>query len=365
MALRRLVPTQDRSGLAADHGFDGAPFPDHGFGSPPRLGNDFDTCESAVVHVLSPTISTSESTGVIASTGENGLAPTLEQLVQENATLREAFSETNKRLLRLEDERSRFFDEGIFDIVNAVCVQSDSTGSCDDVVSRFRNFSALSTRLPHNLSGASHRNETMDIGIAGEGSPPVSPGSVSSTQVRYFEEKRSAELSSQNAELRAELAKAGEVGESLELQQRAAEDRTHVLEQERARLMERLRECTASIDGTSLVDATEIGSSEKTALKAEEADLRKRLEAAIEAEKAHNLETCERLDRYQAEFNSAQSRMEDELSRQRDESDRIISDLDSQTQELERKLRDSEEQARSLADENARLAEAANGGAQF
>ena len=88
-----------------------------------------------------------------------------------------------------------------------------------------------------------------------------------------------------------------------------------MLEQERARLMERLRECTASIDGTSLVDATEIGSSEKTALKAEEADLRKRLEAAIEAEKAHNLETCERLDRYQAEFNSAQSRMEDELSR--------------------------------------------------
>jgi len=349
MALRRLVPTQERSGLAADHGFDGAPFPDLGFGSPPRLGNDFDTCESAVVHVLSPTISTSESTGVIASMGENGLAPTLEQLVQENATLREAFSETNKRLLRLEDERSRFFDEGIFDIVNAVCVQSDSTGSCDDVVSRFRNFSALSTRLPHNLSG----------------SPPVSPGSVSSTQVRYFEEKRSAELSSQNAELRAELAKAGEVGESLELQQRAAEDRTHVLEQERARLMERLRECTASIDGTSLVDATEIGSSEKTALKAEEADLRKRLEAAIEAEKAHNLETCERLERYQSEFNSAQSRMEDELSRQRDESDRIISDLDGQTQELERKLRDSEEQARSLADENARLAEAANGGAQF
>ena len=53
------------------------------------------------------------------------------------------------------------------------------------------------------------------------------------------------------------------------------------------------------------------------------------------------------------------------INRQRDESDRIISDLDSQTQELERKLRDSEEQARSLADENARLAEAANGGAQF
>jgi len=58
----------------------------------------------------------------ICKKGDKGyLVHTLEHLVQENVALKEAFLDANKRLSRLEDEKHRFFDEGIFDLVNSVC----------------------------------------------------------------------------------------------------------------------------------------------------------------------------------------------------------------------------------------------------
>lgn len=52
---------------------------------------------------------------------KSSLVHTLERLVQENESLKAAFLDANKRLSRLEDEKHRFFDEGIFDLVNSVC----------------------------------------------------------------------------------------------------------------------------------------------------------------------------------------------------------------------------------------------------
>ena len=53
-------------------------------------------------------------------------------------------------------------------------------------------------------------------------------------------------LSGENAELRRELLRASELGEALESQQRAAEERMHKLEEERAWLTQRLAQCEAA-----------------------------------------------------------------------------------------------------------------------
>merc|ERR1712107_946104 len=53
---------------------------------------------------------------------ENGnllLEETVQQLVHANRSLRQAFNEASQRILLLEDDKFRFCDEAIFDIVNS------------------------------------------------------------------------------------------------------------------------------------------------------------------------------------------------------------------------------------------------------
>ena len=48
----------------------------------------------------------------------------MRQLMLENQALREAFGDTQKRLMELEDERQSFLDEGVYDVVNSICGQT-------------------------------------------------------------------------------------------------------------------------------------------------------------------------------------------------------------------------------------------------
>jgi len=158
---------------------------------------------------------------------DSALAPTIQRLVCENATLREAFDDANKRLSRLEEEKLRFLDEGVFDLVNSVCGHTggSATGGPD-----VWNSESAVTMSPQQLA--------------------LSPNSALAARVRRSaEERRSVELSGENEELRRELARASELGEALEQQQQAAEDRMHSLEQEQAWLAERFRRvATGSMD---------------------------------------------------------------------------------------------------------------------
>lgn len=156
----------------------------------------------------------------------------VQRLLHENASLRHAFSEASRRLARIEDDKSRFFDEGIFDLVNSVCGQSGSTGSCDDLVSRFRG------QWPRRPSPDASAACTPLGNLMG---PLLSSSSDISMSLSRPEGQRAAELSGENAELRRELEQASKVGEALEWKQRAAEERTHDLEEERLQLVERLR----------------------------------------------------------------------------------------------------------------------------
>lgn len=123
-------------------------------------------------------------------------APDVHRLMEENASLRAAFDDAKQRLLRLEDEKWR--------------------------------LPAASTLSPQR-------------------------GTPTSEQ-----EKRTSELAGENDQLRKQLAKAGQVGQKLEEQQQAAEDRMHQLEQEQALLTQQLARCSAEqlkLNGGSAVAA--------------------------------------------------------------------------------------------------------------
>jgi len=161
--------------------------------------------------------SASSTGGAHSARGSDAtLEPTIQELLHENATLKEAFSEANRRLARLEEEKSRFFDEGVFDLVNSVCGQSGSTRSYGDLVARLRGLAGFEP------------SPKMSLQL------PLSP-------------TRSENLGKENAKLRRELARATELGETLEQQQRAVEDRAHALEQERAFLADRLTQCATTV----------------------------------------------------------------------------------------------------------------------
>lgn len=161
----------------------------------------------------------------------------VQRLLHENASLRDAFGEASRRLARIEDEKSRFFDEGIFDLVNSVCGQPASTGSIDDLVARLRQ--QWHTSSPPDASEAHSPAEGM-MGPVLASSSDISLSLDAACSIG--EDRRGAvELSGENAVLRRELEQASRVSEALEWQQRAAEDRTHDLEEERVRLVEHLR----------------------------------------------------------------------------------------------------------------------------
>lgn len=329
-----------------------------------------------------------------------GLAPTIQRLMHENTALREALEDANGRLSRLEDEKLRFFDEGIFDLVNSVCGQAGdgARGGDDDVVAQLKTWDLLASPKEANALSLSQSR-------------------------RYEEEKRSAELSGENEELRRELAYAREVGDALEQQQQAAEDRMHSLEQEQMWLNSRLVHLGEGADagtGSASVAAEDPGFSFPQRLKdvapcidnspkldehgdarhlreLEEANCALRTElqdasrlhadllaggaaasaspsagnpivaasnlgrseedlAAYKAELASQQETQRReaeAQRWEAELRE-QQRLE-EFKQERDQQASIISSLDDQTQALERQLRETEARALSLAEENARL----------
>jgi len=330
---------------------------------------------------------------VAAITPDNPLAHRIQGLVTENASLREAFSEANRRLSRLEDEKLRFFDEGIYDLVNSVCGQTGSGRNPEDTVAapgtrpRIRSCDAPLSMSPMSLS----------------------PASALAAQLRRSEEeKRSEELSGENEELRQELARASEVGEALEQQQQAAEDRMHALEQEQVWLAERfarlaegsgtrmdvgatgvradavdvptpskdlsqaLLEAAAAISNSDTVASTPAAAAAEQdrrrqqledmnrALRVELEDASRRqeelLSSTLDAARSASGEYAEAQSA--AALEEAQSAALEECKAERaklQERDRMISSLDVQTQALERRLRDTEAQARSLAEENSRL----------
>lgn len=190
----------------------------------------------------------------------------MRQLILENQALREAFSDTQKRLMKLEDEKRGFMDEGIYDVVNSIC--GHAMGS--------RPMRMNFNSRDENVAECMHSQGAITFSLTGSSDVPIiepcpnvlspsailaplalSPESAAITIARRNEEeRRSAELSGENDELRRELARASEVGEALEQQKIAAEDRVHTLEQEHLRLREHLTQlatgiCTGQLDDIS------------------------------------------------------------------------------------------------------------------
>ncbi|CAE8717350.1 unnamed protein product, partial [Polarella glacialis] len=90
----------------------------------PRGGREFN------VEISSPTCSPSACSGAgfVGGAGSSTADERMRQLILENQALREAFSDTQKRLMRLEDEKREFQDEGIYDVVNSICGKTSGTG---------------------------------------------------------------------------------------------------------------------------------------------------------------------------------------------------------------------------------------------
>ncbi|CAE8719399.1 unnamed protein product, partial [Polarella glacialis] len=195
--------------------------------------------------------------GFVGGAGSSTADERMRQLILENQALREAFSDTQKRLMRLEDEKREFQDEGIYDVVNSICGKTSGTGRQPTVndLNQVNDLSELSS------NGAAAKGDTGAITYMMSGSndlaacepcpresctPPgscaLSPESAAIAHSRrQEEERRSDQLNLENEELRRELARASEVGEALEQQRQSAEDRMHALLQEHDQLVERLQ----------------------------------------------------------------------------------------------------------------------------
>lgn len=131
----------------------------------------------------------------------------MRQLKLENQALREAFGDTQKRLMELEDERQSFLDEGVYDVVNSICGQT-----------------GLSPRDAKCLMGDVENKKTSGGGTV------------------TYHIGRSAELSGENDKLRRELERTTKILEVLEQQKHQAEDKMMALEQEHTALLRRLAE---------------------------------------------------------------------------------------------------------------------------
>lgn len=320
MALRRQIQPLDRcsqySGISTPQISKCATPPVNGTGQQPR---------PSMAEVMPMTPGSQVDIPFGASTGGASTDDAIvQQLLQENASLRDAFSEASRRLARIEDDKSRFFDEGIFDLVNSVCGQSGSTGSCDDLVSRFRR------QWPNRPSADASEAHTPVGSMMGPILSSSSDISMSLGAGRSCDDQRAAELSGENAELRRELEQASKVSEALEWQQRAAEERTHDLEEERLHLVERLR-CHAKV-ATS-------GSPRGRCTPP--------LSAASYDPPAGSDEWHQHVSRLlQAELELAEDRARP-CRTPPSETERIL--------DLERKLRETESRAEVLATENSRL----------
>merc|ERR1712072_471599 len=57
------------------------------------------------------------------------MRPMLEQILQENRELRDAYTQATQRIAALEEGQNRFFDEGIYDLINAAHRSPGGKGS--------------------------------------------------------------------------------------------------------------------------------------------------------------------------------------------------------------------------------------------
>lgn len=168
----------------------------------------------------------------------------MRQLKLENQALREAFGDTQKRLMELEDERQSFLDEGVYDVVNSICGQTGLSP---------RDAKCLMGEVENSKKTSGGGTVTYHIGstdLPAEhpltfcGSP-VATSPMSAAQIlarRSEQDLRSAELSGENDKLRRELERTTKILEVLEQQKHQAEDKMMALEQEHTALLRRLAE---------------------------------------------------------------------------------------------------------------------------
>lgn len=187
----------------------------------------------------------------------------MRQLVLENQALREAFGDTQKRLMELEDERQCFLDEGVYDVVNSICGQTGLSpkagltglmGDADNHTKTNGDAGAITFHIGSvdpsadllALAGSPVAPPPSADLLALAGSPaalPLSPLSLAQMVARRSEQDlRSAELSGENDKLRRELERTTKILEVLEQQRHLAEDKMLALEQEHAVLVRRLAE---------------------------------------------------------------------------------------------------------------------------
>lgn len=170
----------------------------------------------------------------------------MRQLKLENQALREAFGDTQKRLMELEDERQSFLDEGVYDVVNSICGQTGLSP---------RDAKCMMGDVENTKKTSGGGTVTYHIGstdfpehpLTFSGSPvATSPSAAQILARRSEQDLRSAELSGENDKLRRELERTTKILEVLEQQKHQAEDKMMALEQEHTALLRRLAEVQGS-----------------------------------------------------------------------------------------------------------------------
>lgn len=221
--------------------------------------NSMMTDESHMPELASTACSPSvQSQGCTAAApSSSAVEERMRQLILENQALREAFGDTQKRLMQLEDERRGFMDEGIYDVVNSICGQTGSAARPQGFqlpgVSRaaaVMSPACESGAITYMLSGSADLPaipcepppmQQPFVRASSFSEQALSPGSAALALARKSEQDlRSAALSGENEQLRWELERVTKVGEALEQQKLTAEDKAHALEQEHALLATRL-----------------------------------------------------------------------------------------------------------------------------
>lgn len=410
MALRRFVPTSSICSTAASQSSGnpwagGAPLAKVPRPTPAELHDERWPCvdEFEMSGQNSPSMpsmllggSLSPVSGPSAS-WSGADAVDMKRLMFENATLREAYNDANRRLVALEEEKNRFFDEGIYDVVNSVCGKASdgkekrpnggpslplgAYGAAFGMLGAFSGFEQGSPKAPSTM---------VDMDLS-----PMAD--MEALQLRrYEEEARSTELKTENDALRRELRRVESVGVASENQYKAAEDRMHELEQEALMLRGRIAHLSASGASPDVVSAYAAAaaaaglraksvaaahyasafgtppneervrlssnfSSDSAAAEAaaEAASLRiavaeaaaaERCEEAAKAAAAQAREEQRRLENAALE---AERRRVAEFQSGSTNRDRMIGDLNMQA--LEKRLRETEARARHLEEANAKL----------
>ncbi|CAE7725813.1 unnamed protein product [Symbiodinium necroappetens] len=212
----------------------------------------------------------------------------MRQLVLENQALREAFGDTQKRLMELEDERQCFLDEGVYDVVNSICGQTGLspkaglTGLMGDADNHTTKTNGDAGAITFHIGSVDPSADLLALAgspvapppsadlLALAGSPaalPLSPLSLAQMVARRSEQDlRSAELSGENDKLRRELERTTKILEVLEQQRHLAEDKMLALEQEHAVLVRRLAEMEGGARSELSPDSFEVGTVKPSSL---------------------------------------------------------------------------------------------------